>query len=160
MVAREPRVAHCLLASRRIEEIDWDTTFRNVEKSGFDRWLPYSFETVEVDHLGELICRRLDSCLCPAVERGFRHAGPYVSWKHGVTRATLESCQSENDAYLATQETRDRTTSDVVTLVEVPAKVARRFHEAGRIVTRTDVELATLCQAIIANETGLRNDRN
>lgn len=50
MVAREPRADHHLRALHRIEEIDWDNTFTDAEKTGFGRWLPYSFETVEVDH--------------------------------------------------------------------------------------------------------------
>lgn len=38
------------------------------------------------------------------------------------------------------------------------ATVARRFSQAGRLVPRTDVELPTACQAIIDNETHLRNE--
>lgn len=38
--------------------------------------------------------------------------------------------------------------------------VARRFREAVRMFPHVDVELVTACQAIIANETRLRNDLN
>lgn len=40
------------------------------------------------------------------------------------------------------------------------ALVACRFGKAGGMVPCTDAELSTACQAIIANENHLRNDRN
>lgn len=100
IVCREPRAAHCLPSLRRIEEIDLDAIFRDVETSGFGRWLPYNFENGEVEHLGALIFILLNSSVYPAVEREFRRAGPFVAWKHDVTRATFESCQAEIAAYL------------------------------------------------------------
>lgn len=71
----------------RIEEVDWGATFRDVETSGFGRWLPYNFESGEIAHLGELVVRRVDSSVYPSVEHEVRHPGPYMAWKHGMKRA-------------------------------------------------------------------------
>lgn len=95
----------------------------------------------------------------PTVEREARHAGLYVAWKHGVTHATLESCQGQIPAYLTTQDTRKRT-FDSATNSEVPVMVARHFREAGLMVPRTDDELSTACQAIISNDNRPQNYQN
>lgn len=34
-MANESRAARCLLALRRIEEVHWDATFRDIQTSGF-----------------------------------------------------------------------------------------------------------------------------
>lgn len=61
MVARENRAAHCFLTLRLIDEINCDVTFRDVQTSGFGRWLTFNFNTNEMDNLVELISSRLDS---------------------------------------------------------------------------------------------------
>lgn len=96
-MANEPREAHCLLALRRIEEIDWDATLRGIQTSGFGRYLPYDFKTGNVGHLGEFVLKRIDSSVCLTVEREFGHEGAYIAWKANNPRATLTSCQTEID---------------------------------------------------------------
>lgn len=68
LVANEPRRAHCLLALRRIEEVDWDSTLRVIQTSSFRRWIPYDFKTGTVGSLGELVVKRIDSPVYTAVE--------------------------------------------------------------------------------------------
>lgn len=113
----------------------------------------------------------------PAVEHEVLHPVPYVTWKHGVKRAALESCQAEVDDYLASHWEETRSGGGSVgggggstgggsvgggggNTSEVSALVARRFWEVVLMVPCTGVELSTACQAIIANETHLRTDRN
>lgn len=62
-----------LLLLHILEKIDCDYNFRNVETSGFGRWLPYNFETGECDHVGELDSRRVDSWVYSSVERDVCH---------------------------------------------------------------------------------------
>lgn len=72
----------------------------------FGCWFLYiNFKISEVYHVGELISRCVNWSVYPAIQREICHAGPFVAWKHGVTSATLESCQAEISEYLATKKT-------------------------------------------------------
>lgn len=76
---------------------------------------------------------------------------------------TSQPCQSEFTAYLHTPNICPRIESNDMrggNPVEPYALISRRFGEAGRIVTRKDVDARTACQAIIANDTRLNNARN
>lgn len=91
LVDNEPLEAHCLLALRRIEEIDVDVTFRGIQTSGFGRWLPYDFEKGNVGQLDEYVVKRLELSVYPPVQPEFRHGSPYVAWKENHPRVTLNS---------------------------------------------------------------------
>lgn len=157
LVTCEPHSANCLVPLCRIEEVDWDATFCNIDTFGFVRWLAYIIETGEVDKLSVFIVRRVDLSLYPVVEYEIRHPGPYLAWKHGVISTTLESCQPDIDSHLVKHSKKTRQGGISASgrfhgMFEVPALVARRFREADHMVPRTEVELATEFQAIISNE--------
>lgn len=69
--------------------IDCDATFRDAETLHFGCWLPYNFETGELDHLGDLINLPTYSSVYPVVEREVRHARTYIAWEEGVTHVSL-----------------------------------------------------------------------
>lgn len=73
LVDNEPRAAHCLLALRHIEEMDWNANFRGIQTSGFGLSLSYDSKTGIVGHLCELIVKRIYSSVYPTVECEFRH---------------------------------------------------------------------------------------
>lgn len=109
-----------------------------------------------MEHLGELISRRLDSSVYTAVKSEVLHAGPYIAWQRGVKHATLESYQAEMISYLTTQKTRVRVRrgdGGGANPAEVAVNVARRFREASRMVHRTDVELSTACRISLQMKT-------
>lgn len=116
-----------------------------------------------MDHLGELISRRRNSLVHAGVECEVRHAGTYIAWKYGVTRASLKSWQTVITSYLATQETRARVGSGDGgggNPAEVPVTVSGCFREMVRMVPCTDVKLAIAYQDYIDIEPRSPNDRN
>lgn len=99
-----------------------------------------------------------------SVEHDVYHSGPYLSWKHIVMTAPLESCEAKLNSYLAGHQEENSSkggrNGGVEYRTEVSALVARLFRVDFCMVPSTDVKLSTVFQIVIAIEICLRMDIN
>lgn len=90
----------------------------------------------------------------------------YVRWNENHTRSMLTSCQTETNGSLQRLWEDERRSEggdcnpDSRAGHTVLVFVERHFGEAVKIVPSTDVGLATVFQAVIANKTRLRAEHN